>query len=103
LEGILGEPQAAEAEQRPAAGERPVEGAAGGGYRYEVQLHPRSGPFRRWRGRVITTDGAGKRHHWRWRSSFSRDHLMASLWEETMLDIKWRTGGASAVEIVDFD
>jgi hypothetical protein len=27
--------------------------------------------------------------------------LLACLWEETMRDIKWRTGGASALEIVD--
>ena len=62
----------------------------------------RSGPLRRWRGRVITVDGQGRRHHWRWRTARSREKLVSSLWEEAMRDIQWRTGGAS-VSFVDPD
>jgi hypothetical protein len=100
----LGDSQAARAGHVPAPGKTPRDAvAAGGGYRYEVQVHPRSGLSRRWRGRVSTVDGHGRRHYWRWQRSFSKEHLLATLWEDTMLDIKWRTGGASAVEIVEFD
>lgn len=73
------------------------------GYSYQVQVRPRSGLLRRWRGRVVTTDAHGRRRHWRWQHGFSKSRLTASLWDETMRDIRWRTGGASAVDVVDLE
>ncbi len=70
------------------------------GYSYQVQVHPASGILRRWRGRVVTTDPQGRRRYWRWRHGFSKARLMASLWEETMRDIQWRTGHHT-VEVVE--
>ena len=71
------------------------------GYSYQVQVHPRSGLLRRWRGRVVTTDAQGRRRHWRWQRRFSKSRLMADLWAATMRDIQWRTGGAHSVEVVE--
>jgi hypothetical protein len=72
----------------------------GARYTYHVQVYPRSGVLRRWRGRVVMINPHGRRHHWRWRTARSREQLVALLWEETMRDIQWRTGGSS-VEIID--
>jgi hypothetical protein len=69
-------------------------------YTYHVQVHARSGLLRRWHGRVVMINPNGRRHHWQWRSARSREQLIALLWEETMRDIQWRTGGSS-VEIID--
>jgi hypothetical protein len=74
--------------------------SAAGSYTYQVHLQRRTGPLRRWRGRVVTVDGNGRRRHWPWRSARSREKLVGVLWEETMRDIQWRTGGAS-VKIVE--
>jgi hypothetical protein len=74
--------------------------SAAGSYTYQVHLHHPSGMLRRWRGRVVTVDGSGRRRHWPWRSARSREKLVGVLWEETMRDIQWRTGGAS-VQIVE--
>ena len=52
---------------------------------------------------MVTTDAAGRRRHWRWQRGFSKQRLIASLWDETMRDIQWRTGGAHAVEVVEHD
>jgi hypothetical protein len=95
--GILGGESGAAREQQPAQSE-PAPAARG--YSYQVQVHPRSGVLRRWRGRVVTTDAQGRRRHWRWQHGFSKTRLMANLWEETMRDIQWRTGG-HAVEVVE--
>jgi hypothetical protein len=72
-------------------------------YTYQVHVQPRpGGVLRRWRGRVVTVDSAGRRHHWRWRTARSRQKLVHALWEEAMRDIQWRTGGSS-VQIVEVE
>lgn len=74
--------------------------SAVGQYRYEVQIGPRRGLSRHWRGRVVSYDPAGKPHHSQWRSARARDALIGLLWQEATRDIKWRTGSAS-VEIIE--
>ena len=77
--------------------------AAAPHYTYQVHVHERrSGMLRRWRGRVVTVDGQGRRHHWRWHTARSRQKLVSALWEEAMRDIQWRTGGSS-VQITEVD
>lgn len=83
-------------ERRP-----PGPDAAIDGYRYQVQVHGRQGLVRRWHGRVVTTDARGRRHYWRWCSSFSKARLIAMLWEHARRDIEWRTGRVIAVEVIE--
>jgi hypothetical protein len=70
-------------------------------YRYEIHLHARKAPIHRWRGRVVACDPTGRRHHWRWHASRSRDRLLSELWRETIFDIRWRTGRTASIEIVE--
>ena len=79
-----------------------VVSAAAPAYTYQVHVRAKTGMLRRWRGRVITVHGAGRRHHWPWRSARSRQKLVSTLWEEAMRDIQWRTGGSS-VQIVEVE
>ena len=82
--------------------EAPAVVSAARSYTYQVHVRARPGKLRRWRGRVITVDGQGRRHHWPWRSARSRQKLVSTLWEEAMRDIQWRTGGSS-VQIVEVE
>ena len=70
-------------------------------YRYEIHLHARNTPIHRWRGRVVACDPTGRRHHWRWHASRSRERLLSELWRETIFDIRWRTGRTASIEIVE--
>lgn len=70
-------------------------------YRYEIHLHARHAPIHRWRGRVVACDPTGRRHHWRWHASRSRDRLLSELWRETIFDIRWRTGRTASIEIIE--
>ena len=69
-------------------------------YVYEVWLYKPSGHFRRWRGRVVMINPSGERHYWPWRTARSRDRALKTLWDETMLDIQWRTG-SGAVHVLE--
>jgi hypothetical protein len=61
------------------------------GYQYEVVLRRPTGPWGRWKGRVVMTSPTGERHYWPPRSARSRHRLITALWEEAVRDIQWRT------------
>jgi hypothetical protein len=74
----------------------------GNGRRYRVEVEERTGwTLRRWRGRVVTVEAGGRRHHWPWRSGRSRQRLVTALWEDAMRDIEWRTGRRDPGPVVD--
>jgi len=63
---------------------------------YQVRVQRCHGVRARWRGRVVTIDSAGRRRSWPLRRAHTHDQLVATLWEQAILDLKRQAGQASA-------
>ena len=69
-------------------------------YTYRVYVQPYPGWWRRWHGRVIARDAAGRNRFWPWRYGRDRDALLRTLRADVERDIGANRDGVE-VEVLE--